>query len=200
MQADWSALPPVGGISIIETFDLALHPLRLQIERSMGRRILHYIFAGHGHSDGDPQQLEIPDSGTALHSVESPSGSNTPTVNRPRASLESVIPTTASAIRRRSPSIQNPRSNNLTPTTERTDKGFRRLRKVSSSDYLASKKEGDDPGKGSRGPRNAVDAEVEQMRWRASRNRTFLHIRVARLALRPYRLWTALNIILLLTV
>ncbi|KAE9388876.1 hypothetical protein BT96DRAFT_960138 [Gymnopus androsaceus JB14] len=40
---DWSTLPPVSGITIYESFELSLHPLRLQIDAKVGRRIMEYI-------------------------------------------------------------------------------------------------------------------------------------------------------------
>ncbi|KAH7344029.1 golgi-body localization protein domain-containing protein [Rhizoctonia solani] len=44
-QAEWSILAPVGGIPIVNSFVLDLHPIRLQFERKVGRKILSYIFA-----------------------------------------------------------------------------------------------------------------------------------------------------------
>lgn len=41
----WNSLPPVGGISIVEQFEVHLHPIRLQLEHRVGRQILDYIFA-----------------------------------------------------------------------------------------------------------------------------------------------------------
>lgn len=44
MQASWSALAPVGGISILESFKLQLFPLRVQLERAIGRALHDYVF------------------------------------------------------------------------------------------------------------------------------------------------------------
>lgn len=44
-QAEWSVLAPVGGIPIVNSFSLDLHPIRLQIERKAGRKIMSYIFS-----------------------------------------------------------------------------------------------------------------------------------------------------------
>ncbi|MCO5584896.1 hypothetical protein L7F22_038828 [Adiantum nelumboides] len=44
LVAAWSVLPPVGGIAIVDHFELHLHPLRIQIERRIGRQIEEYIF------------------------------------------------------------------------------------------------------------------------------------------------------------
>ncbi|CAO1631545.1 unnamed protein product [Jaminaea pallidilutea] len=44
VNAIWSELAPVGGISIVDQFELDLHPLRVQMELKMGRVIMEYIF------------------------------------------------------------------------------------------------------------------------------------------------------------
>uniref|UniRef100_V5EIZ2 Golgi-body localization protein domain-containing protein n=2 Tax=Kalmanozyma brasiliensis (strain GHG001) TaxID=1365824 RepID=V5EIZ2_KALBG len=44
LDAMWSVLPPVGGISIVDTFEFNLHPVKIQIELKVGRKITDYIF------------------------------------------------------------------------------------------------------------------------------------------------------------
>jgi hypothetical protein len=44
LSANWSVLPPVGGITIYESFEVSLHPLRLQIDARIGRRIMEYLW------------------------------------------------------------------------------------------------------------------------------------------------------------
>ena len=44
MSADWTILAPVGGITIYEAFELSLHPLRLQVDSKVGRRIMEYVW------------------------------------------------------------------------------------------------------------------------------------------------------------
>ncbi|GAA99613.1 uncharacterized protein L969DRAFT_94065 [Mixia osmundae IAM 14324] len=41
----WNTLAPVGGISIIEGLEVRIHPIRLNIEHKLGRKIMDYIFA-----------------------------------------------------------------------------------------------------------------------------------------------------------
>lgn len=41
----WSMLSPVGGIPIIDHFQVHLHPIRLQMEQSMADKIKHYFFS-----------------------------------------------------------------------------------------------------------------------------------------------------------
>lgn len=44
INASWSVLAPVGGISIFADFELSFHPLRLQIDGRMGTRIMEYVW------------------------------------------------------------------------------------------------------------------------------------------------------------
>lgn len=46
LNAMWSVLAPVGGISIVDHFELNLHPLRIQLEHRIGRQIEEYVFGG----------------------------------------------------------------------------------------------------------------------------------------------------------
>lgn len=43
-MANWTVLAPVGGITIYEAFELSLHPLRLQVDAKVGRRIMEYVW------------------------------------------------------------------------------------------------------------------------------------------------------------
>ena len=43
-MADWTVLPAVGGITIYERFEVTLHPMRLQIDTRIGRRIMEYVW------------------------------------------------------------------------------------------------------------------------------------------------------------
>ncbi|KIO32802.1 hypothetical protein M407DRAFT_18267 [Tulasnella calospora MUT 4182] len=42
-EAKWTVLPPVAQISVIERLELRLHPVKVQIERKIGREIQEYI-------------------------------------------------------------------------------------------------------------------------------------------------------------
>lgn len=44
LLAHWSVLPPVGGITIYQEFDLSFHPMRLQIDIRVGRKIMEYLW------------------------------------------------------------------------------------------------------------------------------------------------------------
>ncbi|KNZ59490.1 hypothetical protein VP01_171g3 [Puccinia sorghi] len=41
----WKTLPPIAGISIIESFLLEIHPIRLQVEHAIGVKVHDYLFA-----------------------------------------------------------------------------------------------------------------------------------------------------------
>ncbi|KAF8845847.1 hypothetical protein BDN67DRAFT_961498 [Paxillus ammoniavirescens] len=44
LDADWTILAPVGGITIYEKFQLDFHPIRLQLDARLGRRIMEYVW------------------------------------------------------------------------------------------------------------------------------------------------------------
>lgn len=48
-DAEWKVLPPVGGITIFENFQLDLHPIRMQIESEVGTRLLDYVWPARNH-------------------------------------------------------------------------------------------------------------------------------------------------------
>ncbi|KAI0939194.1 hypothetical protein AcV5_000680 [Taiwanofungus camphoratus] len=69
LLADWTVRPPVGGIAIYETFELTFHPMRLQIDTRIGRKIMEYVWpARRNRSDSaDPQSYDpTPESPTAM--------------------------------------------------------------------------------------------------------------------------------------
>ncbi|KAF9569300.1 hypothetical protein CPC08DRAFT_812902 [Agrocybe pediades] len=44
LAANWTILAPVGGITIYEVFEMSLHPIRLQVDAKVGRRIMEYVW------------------------------------------------------------------------------------------------------------------------------------------------------------
>lgn len=60
LLAHWVILPPVGGISIYEAFEVSLHPLKLQIDAKLGRRIMEYLWPDRRNrpqtTDDEPAQ------------------------------------------------------------------------------------------------------------------------------------------------
>lgn len=59
LLADWTVLAPVGGIAIYESFELSFHPLRLQIDAKVGRRIMEYLWP-----DRKQRIMEVEDAGS----------------------------------------------------------------------------------------------------------------------------------------
>ncbi|KAG0709732.1 golgi-body localization protein domain-containing protein [Suillus ampliporus] len=49
LDADWAVLAPVGGITIYEKFQLDFHPIRLQLDASLGQRIMEYVWPARRH-------------------------------------------------------------------------------------------------------------------------------------------------------
>jgi len=62
--SNWSVLPPVGGITIYESFELSLHPLRLQIDAKVGRRIMEYVYPSRKNRRKSIE--EVPQADTAM--------------------------------------------------------------------------------------------------------------------------------------
>ncbi|KAF8076499.1 golgi-body localization protein domain-containing protein [Lyophyllum atratum] len=87
LLASWTVLAPVGGITIYESFEMSLHPMRLQIDARVGRRIMEYVWPARKHrneiDDAKNNVLELRkptadlqrtslDSPRALHGPRSP--------------------------------------------------------------------------------------------------------------------------------
>ncbi|TBU45037.1 golgi-body localization protein domain-containing protein [Dichomitus squalens] len=64
LLAHWTVLPPVGGITIYEDFELSLHPMRLQIDTRVGRKIMCYVWPSRRDRPQSPTETEsfaVPD-------------------------------------------------------------------------------------------------------------------------------------------
>lgn len=69
VEAVWQVLSPVGGIGIVDRFELDIHPVNLQLELQVGREIMGYVFPardnknnradGDGNEDDDSVQSEL---------------------------------------------------------------------------------------------------------------------------------------------
>ena len=76
LLAHWVVLPPVGGITIYEDFDLSFHPMRLQIDIRVGRKIMEYLWPARRKRQQEAAQTEsfvIPE-----HIANAPSAHNGP--------------------------------------------------------------------------------------------------------------------------
>ncbi|KAI0677563.1 golgi-body localization protein domain-containing protein [Trametes maxima] len=64
LLADWTVLPPVGGITIYEEFELMLHPMRLQIDIRVGRKIMEYLWPARRdrvHAPAETESFSVPE-------------------------------------------------------------------------------------------------------------------------------------------
>ncbi|PWN26691.1 hypothetical protein BDZ90DRAFT_232818 [Jaminaea rosea] len=56
VNAIWSELAPVGGISIVDQFELDLHPVKVQLELKVGRIIMDYVFGSKRRREREEQK------------------------------------------------------------------------------------------------------------------------------------------------
>lgn len=167
----WSALSPVGGVPIIDRFEVHLHPINLQLEAEIGKKIQHYIFAQR-HARKVTQ-------GDSVASVQSPeknrlNGMQSLHKTRSIESLASTrrsqdVPSSAASWRSNGTTLASSASLQVPESTTSTSGTYaprpRILHRLSSGEMLAlSTSKSDD----------YLDAE--EMRHRARLNRAFLHV------------------------
>ncbi|KAJ2930173.1 hypothetical protein H1R20_g6917, partial [Candolleomyces eurysporus] len=71
--ADWTVLAPVGGITVYEAFELSFHPLRLQIDAKVGKRIMEYVWpARKDREEGKEPSLQVQVKSPVRSSIDSP--------------------------------------------------------------------------------------------------------------------------------
>ncbi|KAJ9480159.1 Protein FMP27, mitochondrial [Pseudozyma hubeiensis] len=71
LDAMWSVLPPVGGISIVDMFEFNLHPVKIQIELLVGRKIMDYIFGTKRQRDRqEEEQKRLEQEDNALGNIK----------------------------------------------------------------------------------------------------------------------------------
>lgn len=156
LLANWTILAPVGGITIYETFELSLHPLRLQIDAKVGRRIMEYVWPDREKGQTSTEDslekekipappLEIrvksPTSPAARSSIDSPRGLHTP-----KRSMDPNGQTTLPTLRRLGSSrsftdLRSAKDNGpLNPSTFLSPQGFLTppafLKRTQSSDSI----------------------------------------------------------------
>lgn len=145
---------------------------------------MSYIFAGPGHdaSDAEPghhdHHHQIAKDGPAHKDKDV-------VLSRPRASMDSANPSSSnlSAVTRKPPiiarasSFQNLRASAASPHP--SSNGPRKLKRAPSTDQLLAvpRSEGNRK-KDIRGSNKVIDMEVEEMRRRARRNYSFMHIKL----------------------
>ncbi|KAJ7179036.1 golgi-body localization protein domain-containing protein [Mycena filopes] len=95
--ANWSILAPVGGITIYESFELNFHPMRLQVDAKVGRRIMEYVWPARRN-----RKLQIEDES------QLPTADNTPEVVLAPVSLDSPRTQTAKKTPLSTPTLAPP--------------------------------------------------------------------------------------------
>lgn len=183
----WNALAPVGGISIVEQFELHLHPIRLQLEHSIGLKIMDYIFSQRRNKavaiEDDPDKsakssrssslLAPPLSPSMNRSSESLSLSSRP------ASVRSGISSSFGAGTESGRGDSSALASFISSSTSLIGSGASRIRRANSSDILPTQHQ-----------EGALDAD--EMRLRASLNRTFILVDITATVLcLTYRVRTA---------
>ncbi|KAJ6628726.1 golgi-body localization protein domain-containing protein [Mycena sp. CBHHK59/15] len=79
--ANWSVLAPVGGITIYESFQLNFHPMRLQVDAKVGRRIMEYVWPARRNR----KRLTEDEANTSLDTSPDPLVLSRSSLDSPRA-------------------------------------------------------------------------------------------------------------------
>lgn len=87
LDADWAVLAPVGGITIYEKFQLDFHPIRLQLDASLGQRIMEYVWPARRSRNRGTDTAPPCDT---HHLKPRASLDSSKLLNQPRSSLDST--------------------------------------------------------------------------------------------------------------
>ncbi|KAG1892357.1 golgi-body localization protein domain-containing protein, partial [Suillus subluteus] len=85
LDANWAVLAPVGGITIYEKFQLEFHPIRLQLDASLGQRIMEYVWPARRSRNRDIDTASPCDT---HHPKPRASLDSSKLLNQPRSSLD----------------------------------------------------------------------------------------------------------------
>lgn len=194
MLANWTILAPVGGITIYEAFELSLHPLRLQIDAKVGRRIMEYVWPGRAHRTVAEESEKTQDITPPEIVVKSPVSAGRSSFDSPRGlqaskSGDKTIP----PLRRLGSSrsftdlksareTTAPPSNFLTPQGFLSPTGF--LKRTHSSDSInffnsldPASGQGADADSSTLNKNDSGDAQVMKIR---SSQKSFVLVRISR--------------------
>jgi hypothetical protein len=64
LRVYWSEVPPVGGIPIVDHFELNIFPLSFQIEYETGKQLIYYVFPAKRTSSTTPIPVKTPEGDT----------------------------------------------------------------------------------------------------------------------------------------
>lgn len=177
----WNALAPVGGISIVEQFELHLHPIRLQLEHGIGRKIMDYVFSQRRRRNDLVEEKGKSSSTTTASRLKSqlsiPFPLGSPQLNRSTESFG--FGKRPSSTRSSSRSFVNGSGDDAsTPNSDRSSLAvFSSASSIAGSDILRYQRGGSTAAVDSivnQRPEEGLDAD--EMRLRASLNRTFILI------------------------
>ena len=172
LQASWSKAPkPIGGITIYERFELSLHPMRLQVDAKVGKRIMDYLLPAR-KGRGAVEQEEAPLAPySRLQTTTIPSGR--PSLESARPSQTSVMsPRLAPPLRR----LGTSRSfTDLRSGLTQSSRSFSPLQRTRSSENLSSMYTSDEEQPLSK----SKEGDAAVMRTRSSQ-KTFVYVRVSR--------------------
>lgn len=84
LDADWAVLAPVGGITIYEKFQLDFHPIRLQLDASLGQRIMEYVWPARRSRNRGTDTVSSYDT----HHPKPRASLDSSKLNQPRSSLD----------------------------------------------------------------------------------------------------------------
>lgn len=169
----WSMLSPVGGIPIIDHFQVHLHPIRLQMEQSMADKIKHYFFTPREPRGSDEGQLAIAHENNSNSKASIPSNSDgSPNKNGQLQQLKVFNPSTESLGKpsqngtKRPPSVTSQLLSFPSSTSSQVSLQSSRPRSVIKMHETSLKSivTRDD------------HLDADDMRERARSNRTFLHV------------------------
>ena len=180
LVADWIILAPVGGIKVYETFELSFHPIRLQIDAKVGRRIMEYLWPArkerNDSRDGYESEIATPEEFEISEQAASPT----------RTSLDS--PRTLYALERQGQSTLTPpmrklaSSKSFTDLRSPTQSTNGRSLTVYSNHSTESLTSSHRAGHGSKSrPTNGESDAADEMKARLGQ-KSFILVRIQRLA------------------
>ncbi|KAJ7068375.1 golgi-body localization protein domain-containing protein [Mycena amicta] len=181
--ANWSVLAPVGGITIYEAFELNFHPMRLQVDARVGRRIMEYVWPGRKDrnpltEDETPPTTEQPSTEIVLarSSLDSPRAqvAKKATLSAPTLAPPMKLSASRSFTDLRSASLAPP----LAPQLHRTASSGA-LRQVSPPDLLKKKGRSDT---GYKSTQVSKTGDAAEMKTRSSQ-KSFVLVRISSLNL-----------------
>jgi hypothetical protein len=175
MLATWTVLAPVGGITIYESFELTLHPLRLQIDARVGRRIMEYLWPNR--RDREETNIQNPEI-----SIMSPTSPGRTSLDSPRTLQTMKFPENGSLappLRRLGPSrsftdLRLSAKNTLQPPPS--------LNRLRSSESLRQDSDASEFGEGRMKGGSKKDGDAAEMKTRASQ-KSFVMVKISRCVL-----------------